>query len=281
MRTPRQLLYHLKKMDLDRDVITTSKRLMYEMLFEIDKDLYMDMDHPLDDDFAELFLTRVKRLSNDEPLGYVLGYEWFYGHKIHVNEHVLIPRGETEELVGNVCVDIDEHFKGQPLDICDIATGSGAIAIAIKKEYHHSTVYGSDISQKAIETAADNAKRHQTDITWLIGDMALPLIEKGIKVDVCICNPPYIKSEEKIDRSVKEHEPHVALFGGADGLQLYRRLLDQLPMLLKPKAIVAFEIGFDQGQALSEEIKKRFDDVRVVIKKDMHQKDRMVFLYFG
>jgi release factor glutamine methyltransferase len=253
---------------------------MFEMLSDINKDLYMDMDHVLENGFIEKFNHNIERLANEEPLGYVLGYEWFYGLKIHVDREVLIPRNETEELVGHVVADMDEFFEHDQLDVCDIATGSGAIAIAIKKEYPQAHVYASDISEGAIKLATQNAIFNSAEVSFFQGDMAEPLIQKGIKVDVCVCNPPYIKDDEHIQISVKDYEPHIALFGGHDGLDLYRKLLDQLPSLLKPKAIVAFEIGYDQSDALISEITMRFDRVTVKTKKDINQKNRMVFLFF-
>ena len=280
MKTPRQLLNTLKKQGLNPFYISTCKRLLFEMLSESGLDLFKHMDELLTDEFAESFNQKVMRILNDEPVGYVLGYEWFYGYKIIVDKHVLIPRSETEELVGYVCEAIDEYFADESVVICDIATGSGAIAVALKNEISNSKVIASDISNEAIEIARKNAQLNDADIDFLVGDMATPLIKENIKVDVCVCNPPYIKSNENIELSVKDYEPHVALFGGQDGLDLYRRLLDQLPMILNDKAIVAFEIGFDQKEALLIEIMARFSNVKVVTKKDINQKDRMIFMYF-
>jgi release factor glutamine methyltransferase len=280
MKTPRQLLNTLKKQGLNPFYISTCKRLLFEMLVESGLDLFKNMDDILSDDLITSFNYKVKRILNDEPLGYVLGYEWFYGYKITVDNHVLIPRSETEELVGYVCEAIDEYFDDESVVICDIATGSGAIAVALKNEISNSKVIASDISSEAIEIAKRNAQLNDADVDFHVGDMALPLIESNIKVDVCVCNPPYIKSDENIELSVKDYEPHVALFGGQDGLDLYRRLLDQLPSILKDKAIVAFEIGYDQKEALLVEIESRFNNVKVISKKDINQKDRMIFLYF-
>jgi release factor glutamine methyltransferase len=280
MKTPRQLLNTLKKQGINSYYISTCKRLLFEMLSQSGLDLFKHMDEKLNDEFVNLFNQKVERILNDEPLGYVLGYEWFYGYKIIVDKHVLIPRSETEELVGYVCEAIDEYFADESVVICDIASGSGAIAVALKNEITNSKVIASDISYEAIEVAKKNAQLNNAAIDFLVGDMAMPLIEKNIKVDVCVCNPPYIKSDENIELSVKDYEPHVALFGGQDGLDLYRRLLDQLPAILKAKAIVAFEIGYDQKEALVVEIKSRFSSAKVSTRKDINQKDRMIFIYF-
>jgi release factor glutamine methyltransferase len=281
MKTPRQLLVEQKNKGYDDYWNFLFRRLLFEMLSENDLDLFQDMDLELEESFSEAFLSNVERLLRDEPLGHVLGYEWFYGLKLTVNQDVLIPRGETEELVAHVSADIDDYFNDEEIVIADIACGSGAIAIASKLDHPNATVYASDVSDKAIAVAKKNAIDNEADITFFIGDMATPLIENNIKVDVCICNPPYIKNEEVIEDSVKNFEPHVALFGGKDGLDLYRKLLDQLPLLLNPKAIVAFEIGFDQKDAIFHEIQQRFPEASILSKQDIHQKDRMVFVYFN
>lgn len=281
MKTPRQLLVEQKNEGYEDYWNFLFRRLLFEMLSERNMDLFQDMDVELDQEFCDEFTSNVQRLLKDEPLGHVLGYEWFYGLKLTVNQDVLIPRGETEELVAHVSADIDDYFEGEDVVIADIACGSGAIAIASKIEHPNSTVYASDLSEKAVEVAKKNAIDNKAEITFYVGDMATPLIERNIKVDVCVCNPPYIKDEELIEDSVKNYEPHVALFGGNDGLDLYRKLLDQLPSILKPKAIVAFEIGYDQRETLIDEIKQRFQDVVILTKQDIHQKDRMVFIYFN
>lgn len=280
MKTPRQLLSQLKNKDYDEYWLLLFRRLLFEMLADINVDLYNDMDVECDDEFVKRFESNIQRLLQNEPLGHVLGYEWFYGLKIKVNQDVLIPRGETEELVAHVSADIDDYFESTNLVIADIACGSGAIAIASKIDHPTATVFASDVSEKAIAVAKENATNNQADIMFYIGDMATPLIDNNIKVDVCICNPPYIKNKEALEDSVKNYEPHVALFGGEDGLDLYRKLLDQLPKILKPKAMVALEIGFDQKEAILFEINQRFDEVHVVTKTDIHGKDRMVFIYF-
>ena len=281
MRTPRKLLAEQKNKGYDEYWNFLFRRLLFEMLSENDLDLFQDMDLELDESFSEAFLRNVERLLLDEPLGHVLGYEWFYGLKLTVNQDVLIPRGETEELVAHVSADIDDYFNGEEIVIADIACGSGAIAIASKLDHPNAKVYASDVSEKAIAVAKKNAIDNKADIAFFVGDMATPLIENNIKVDVCICNPPYIKNEEDIEDSVKNFEPHVALFGGKDGLDLYRKLLDQLPSLLNPKAMVAFEIGFDQKDAIFHEIQQRFPEAFILSKQDIHQKDRMVFVYFN
>lgn len=280
MKTPRNLLFESKQLTQDDYFLALFKRLLFEMLNDQSMDLYQDMDKSISDEFAQNYFKNTSRLLNDEPLGHVLGYEWFYGLKLFVSKDVLIPRSETEELAGYVSADILDYFD-ESIDIVDVATGSGALACALKSDYPKANVVATDISEQALAIATKNAINNKLDITFYQGDMAYPLIEKKLLFDVVVCNPPYIKKNEEIEASVMDFEPHVALFGGEDGLDLYRKILNQLPMLLKSKALVAFEIGFDQKDALLHEINKRFKDVLVECKKDINQKDRMIFIYFN
>lgn len=280
MKTPRDLLFESKKITQDNYFSALFKRLLFEMLNDQSMDLYKDMDKGISDTFAQNYFDNVSRLLNDEPLGHVLGYEWFYGLKLFVSSDVLIPRSETEELAGYVSADIFDYFD-ESIDIVDVATGSGALACALKSDHPKANVVATDISEQALAIATKNASNNKLDITFYQGDMANPLIDKNLLFDVVVCNPPYIKKSEEIEASVIDFEPHVALFGGEDGLDLYRKILDQLPMILKSKALVAFEIGFDQKETLLLEINKRFKDVLVECKKDINQKDRMIFIYFN
>lgn len=280
MKTPRDLLFESKKLTQDNYFLALFKRLLFEMLNDQSMDLYKDMDKGISDTFAQNYFDNVSRLLNDEPLGHVLGYEWFYGLKLFVSSDVLIPRSETEELAGYVSADIFDYFD-ESIDIVDVATGSGALACALKSDHPKANVVATDISEQALAIATKNASNNKLDITFYQGDMANPLIDKNLLFDVVVCNPPYIKKSEEIEASVIDFEPHVALFGGEDGLDLYRKILDQLPMILKSKALVAFEIGFDQKETLLLEINKRFKDVLVECKKDINQKDRMIFIYFN
>lgn len=280
MKTPRNLLFESKKLTQDNYFLALFKRLLFEMLNDQSMDLYKDMDKGVSDTFTQNYFDNVSRLLNDEPLGHVLGYEWFYGLKLFVSKDVLIPRSETEELAGYVSADIFDYFD-ESIDIVDVATGSGALACALKSDHPKANVVATDISEQALAIATKNATNNKLDIAFYQGDMANPLIDKNLLFDVVVCNPPYIKKNEEVETSVIDFEPHVALFGGEDGLDLYRKILDQLPMILKSKALVAFEIGFDQRETLLQEINKRFNDVLVECKKDINQKDRMIFIYFN
>ena len=179
--------------------------------------LYMNFDEEMPEELEKEFDAGMARILKDEPLGHVLGYSWFYGYKMAVNGDVLIPRYETEELCGHILSRIDTYFPdAEKLNVADVGTGSGAIAIALCKEEPKIDMCATDISVEALETAKLNAKTNEADITFYAGDMLKPLIEKGIKLDVLVSNPPYIPSEENMEHSGVDFEPHVALFGGED-----------------------------------------------------------------
>lgn len=258
-----------------------ARRLMLELTEQHQLNLYLVDDEEIDEKILAEFNAGLKRLCDHEPLAHILGYEWFFGRKFTVSKDVLVPRDETEELIGHILTDIDELFEQGELICADIGTGSGALAITLKAEEPRCRVWASDISEEALEIASKNAKDLSVEVTFVLGDMAQPLIENNVKLDLCISNPPYIKKTETVERSVVDFEPHVALFGGADGLDLYRKLLDQAPMLMKERSMMAFEMGFDQKSSLYHEIVIRFPSARIEFKKDINGKDRMCFVYFN
>ncbi len=253
--------------------------LMLELANLEAHNLYMEYDEEVPQDLLEAFEAGIRRMEQGEPLGHVLGFEWFYGYRFKVNPDVLIPRPETEELVANILAAYDECFDGQDVDVIDVGTGSGAIAIALRKEEAHLQVTASDISEQAVAVARKNAADNAADVTFLTGDMLEPFIEAGIRCDILVSNPPYIPAHEQMEHSVVDFEPHVALFGGEDGLKFYREIFANAHRVIKEKAILAFEMGYDQGERLRALAKEHFPDARVEIIKDLSGKNRMLFVY--
>ncbi len=253
-----------------------SRILMLEMMREEGMDMFSLLDEAANENFKSNYLKYVDELCQDIPLAYVLGYEWFYGYKIKVNESVLIPRGETEELVGNILIDIDAYFEN-PV-IVDVACGSGAIGIALALELGLPVV-STDISEEALIVAKENAIELNADVHFRQGDMLEPILD--MKVDVLVCNPPYIKNVEHIQTSVLNHEPHIALFGGDDGLYFYKKVFEKAHLIMNEKSMMAFEIGFDIGDALLEMAQSYFKDAVITLKQDMSGQDRMLFIYFN
>ena len=254
--------------------------LMLELCNMNSTDLYVHYDEEMDNEIFEKFNDGVNRLKNNEPLQYILGYQWFYGYKILVDKDVLIPRYETEELVANVLADSDYYFADYPsIDIADVGTGSGAIAIALKKEEDKFNMYATDISEGAVKKAEENCQVNDCQIKFLVGDMLQPLVDNDIHLDILVCNPPYIPRQQKMQTSVVDYEPHVALFGGDDGLYFYRKVFDNALKVIKDRSFMAFEIGYDEKESISELVKQYFPTDRFEILKDINGKDRMLFVY--
>ena len=275
----RYLLRDAEKRLLDKDIPEQyAKYVMNELLDKQGKNLYLVMNEDLDETTLLAFNGIIDQLCEDVPLAYVMGVQYFYGYPINVNEHVLIPRYETEELVLKVIMEIDEHFPDEAIQVIDVGTGSGAIACVLKAECPQIKMAASDISSDALNEASLNANNLNVEVDFYEGDMLAPFIERNFKVDVIVCNPPYIPQAEILERSVKDFEPHVALFGGADGLMFYRSVLSKAHLILKEKFFMAFEMGWDQGDALSSLAKEHFPDAAVEVIKDMQGKDRMLFV---
>jgi len=257
----------------------TVKLLLLELCNEVNYNLYLHLDDLVDQEIRKKFDKMIVRILEHEPLNYVLGFAWFYGHKFIVDETVLIPRYETEELVSNILNYLDNKFKDyKEIKAVDIGTGSGAIAISIAKEEAKVKMSASDISQEAVNTASKNATLNEVDIDFKCGNMLDPFIEANSKFDLIICNPPYIPQDEDLEVSVKEFEPHLALFGGSDGLKYYREVFDNCQKILNKNALLAFEIGWNQKEVLLQEVRKRLVNSKAEVIKDINGKDRMLFV---
>lgn len=254
------------------------KAFLFELCNEFNINLYLDLDKEVNKELLEKFESGITRILNNEPMNYVLGYSYFYGYKMIVNKDVLIPRVETEELVALILSQYDEYYYNQKIDICDVGTGTGAIAIALKKEEDNLNVYASDISEDALNVARENAKNNDCQISFLQGSMLEPYIDNNITVDILVSNPPYIKTSEQIETSVYDFEPHIALFGGVDGLKYYREILENAHKIMSNKGLIFFEMGYDQKERLSELARKYYPDSEIKVFKDINNKDRMFML---
>ncbi|MBN2539988.1 MAG: peptide chain release factor N(5)-glutamine methyltransferase, partial [Bacilli bacterium] len=215
-------------------------------------ELYLNYETEMPESNRTAFLDAVSlHVLQNIPVQHIMGYVYFYGYKYIVNDQVLIPRFETEELVANVLMLYDEYFQGKDINLIDIGTGSGCLAITLtKEEPNHIHAIATDISESALETAKANAKALSAQVEFRSGDMLSPV--KGEKVDILVSNPPYIPQEEVLEAIIYDHEPHVALFGGEDGLKFYRQILSGASSILKPQSIIAFEHGYDKGNELRE-----------------------------
>ena len=214
-----------------------------------------------------------KLLESGLPVQYIVGEVDFYGNIFKVNKNVLIPRFETEQLIELTMEYINDKFDGV-VDILDIGTGSGCIAITLKKNIN-CNVDAVDISDKAIEVASYNARLNKVDINIFKSDM-LNSIDK--KYDVIISNPPYIGRDEDIQSIVERNEPHIALYADNDGLYYYEEILKNCKNNLKNNFIIAFEIGKSQGKKVRDIALKYLDNVDIYIKKDLNNLDRFVII---
>lgn len=282
MVTVRKLIKDAEKLlDENQKDCNVPKVLFYHLANKEPHQLYLMMDEEVDQNLYDQFQTGMKRYLEGEPIQYIKGKETFFSRDFIVNENVLIPRYETEELVENILYHIDDYFEDyETIDLCDVGTGSGAIAISLALEEAKLKVVATDISDDALEVARLNAKELGANVEFYQGDMLEPLIDRNIKVDIFVSNPPYIPVNQEIESVVKDNEPHVALFGGNDGLYFYRKIFERVKMVIKDRALLAFEMGFDQRELMEEALEYYFPECPYEIIKDMNGKDRMLFIYY-
>jgi release factor glutamine methyltransferase len=247
--------------------------LLLENLFSLSRSEILT-GKKINEEKISLLNNYTERLLKFEPIQYILGSTEFYGYSFEVNPSVLIPRPETEELVHLI---ISENKKKSPLSILDIGTGSGCIAISLKKELPQALVYAVDISEEALVTAKKNAVLNNVEISFLHKDILLP--ETIIpETNILVSNPPYVMQGEKklMKANVLEHEPHLALFVEENNpLIFYKAIAEKAKKSLLPGGKIYFEINEQFGKETAEVLTKAgFKEVRIL--KDLHDKDRMV-----
>lgn len=239
--------------------------------------LLADMQEPLTPKQKSDFWNGLNEMLEGKPVQHIIGEEQFYGYSFEVNEHVLIPRPETEELVHGALIRAEKLFGAGPIQVADIGTGSGAIAVSFQKERPNAEVTAVDISEEALVVAQRNAARNQADIAFIKGDLTEPLA--GKVWDVILSNPPYIAMDEAqtMSKTVLNFEPHHALFAEENGLYFYKRLAKELPDLMGKRALIGVEIGHQQGESVNALFSQAFPDAFVETVKDINGKDRMIF----
>ncbi|MBM7605307.1 release factor glutamine methyltransferase [Metabacillus crassostreae] len=236
----------------------------------------------LSEEQKEIFIHDVNKHGEGIPVQYLIGYEEFYGRRFKVNKEVLIPRPETEELVEGILTRATKMFADQKeINVVDIGTGSGAIAITLALEKSEFKVSAVDIAEESLQIAKENAEALQAAVEFLHGDLLEPIANKAKegKIDILVSNPPYIPDWEieTLSPVVKDYEPMRALAGGKDGLDFYRRLISDMQELLNTPALIAFEIGAGQGEDVQNLLKQALPYAKVEVVYDINGKDRMVF----
>lgn len=255
----------------------TEAKLLLSSVTGLDTlDLQNHLDMLLKEEDIIKFKNLIKARKENIPLQYVLGNTNFYGLEIKVNKDVLIPRFETEELVENTIKLINEKYGNKSnIKILDLCTGSGAIGLRLKKEYPNSEVVLSDISPQALEVAKENSKNLNLDVKIIQSDLFENIKEK---YDVIISNPPYIMDDEEIEDIVKNNEPKLALYGGKEGIDYYIRILKEIKNYINEDFIIAFEIGCTQKDKIIKLAKENLTNIEINYKKDLSNKDRMIFI---
>ena len=251
-----------------------AKILLGDLLNLNPLELLVHLDDIVDQEKIDIYKKELDAMVMEKPLQYVLGYTNFYGNKFIVNENVLIPRFETEELVENTIKYIKEYLN-EDIDIIDLGCGSGAIGLTLKEKLPRTNITLVDISNEALSVAKKNADNLGLLVNFKQNNM-LNNIDK--KYDVVISNPPYIREDEEIEEIVKKNEPHIALYAKENGLEFYNQILSTVKNNLKEKFIIAFEIGMEQKEAVTLLANKYLNDITVIAKKDMQDRDRMIFI---
>ena len=252
-----------------------AKILLAELLDKNPLELFNYLNMEVEEKIVQKYTKEIDALNKGIPLQYVIGNVNFLGNTFIINKNVLIPRFETEELVDYTSKYAKELFT-DPVKIIDLGCGSGVIGLSLSKKISTKSVDLIDISEEALEVAKENAKRLDVKANFIHSDMWKNINKK---YDIIISNPPYIKTDEEIEDIVKNNEPHIALYAGEDGLDCYRKIIKGIKEHSKEKCLIALEIGFNQANDIIELIEKELDNVKIEVKKDMSDKERMIFIF--
>ena len=239
-------------------------------------DLIFTLQQEVTDEDYKIVEDIYKKLTNHIPAQYIIGHAEFFGMQLKVDERVLIPRPETEELVELV---LAENPK-ENLKVLDIGTGSGAIALALAKNRPDWSVAAADISQDSLELATENANAQNLNLSFIKSDC---FSEISSKYDIIVSNPPYISRADEVEvgLNVLHSEPHLALFADEDGLAIYRRIAEDSKDYLNDGGKIYLEIGYKQDQSVPALFMENLPDKRVRTLKDQFGQDRMVVIDDG
>lgn len=259
-----------KSVHKDKSKLILATLLDYDYL-----ELTFHLNDIVDKQIAEKFYKCINNIKNNIPIQYALNNVNFYGLDFYVDERVLIPRFETEELVYNSFNYIKKYFNDQA-KILDLCAGSGCIGLTLKKLNPELDLTLSDLSPYALEVCNINKDKFKLDVKIVESDLFNNISEK---FDVIISNPPYVSEQDEIDELVLNNEPKMALFAEQNGLDFYDRILKKCEKYLNDRYMIAFEIGASQNNSIIALINKYLKDVNIITKKDMSNRDRMIFIF--
>lgn len=279
MKTYARILREMEAKIGGKDMEKSAAGLIMRRVLQKDgSDFFLMLNETAKDGEEEEMYRMLGRYLRYEPLQYILGYAYFYGLKFAVDERVLIPRFDTEILIDLI---VKKHANVRR--IVDVGTGSGNIAITLKKFLPRCEVYATDVSSFALETARKNAAFHKTDITFLQGDLLLPCIERGKRFDLIVSNPPYlVQGDPEISPFVADKEPAVALYADNDGLAVYEKLFQQALSVLTENGIMICEISYNRAAETSRLAQRYFGkNSRVRVYRDIEGRDRALEITIG
>ena len=236
-------------------------------------DLINHLHDKLTEEQVEKFKELIKLRLDNMPIQYITKSVNFYGLELYVDNNVLIPRFETEELVDNTIKILRNKFNNPK--VLDLCCGSGAIGLAIKSRIPEADITISDISREALNVAEKNKNELGLDVDIIESDLFKNINQK---FDCIVSNPPYIKTNEEIEDIVKDNEPNIALYAGEDGLYYYNEILKNVKNYLNDNFLIAFEIGETQKDDIIELANKYLDNIEIETKKDLSNRDRMIFI---
>lgn len=247
--------------------------LMMELSQKTSNQWYLSQDQEVEN--VDLIVDAMKQyLYQNKPVQYIIGYTYFYGLKFFVNSNVLIPRYDTEILVDTIMKRVKNQKDIKILDLC---TGSGCIAISLKKNLPNVSVQAIDISTAALKIAEQNRIENQVDVTFYESDLFQNV--KDEQFDVIVSNPPYIDPIEEVAVDVFHHEPHLALYSSNHGMAHYEQILKDAKRYLKDKYLIALEIAYNKKSSIEELIKIYFIDAKYEIISDLGGRDRVALIY--
>ena len=267
-----ELIEHYKKIINNENLEIEAIYYIIEELCHITRsELLLNKNEEINDTIKNKIINIIDNyINNHIPVQYLIGYSYFYGYRFIVNNNVLIPRFDTEIVVDKI---LEEAKKNNIKTIVDIGTGSGCIAIVLKKELPNTNIYAIDISHEAIEVAKENQKLMNVDITFIENDL---LNNINMKFDMIVSNPPYIDINDSISDVVKDHEPSIALFSPNHGLYHYEKILEQSKNCLNKKGIIILEIPSTRTNELIEIVKKYYQNCEVY--QDLNHLNRVMVI---